>query len=263
MANDQYILNHYKRIAAQFEDKPNSTIRDLTIREEEVNYVIYHIVQFVYNHNRFPIIADLGCGNGYLLQQISKVFPEVKLFGLEFSPDLYQIAQRRKIDHCEFLLGDIRKSIPWSNLDLIITERVIINLLSKKQQEKAIRNIMTCLSAQGRYIMMESFQEPLVNLNLMLQENRFDQIVPSKHNFFIREGLIKKLKRDCLEEIECKIPPNQLSNHFVLTRVFHPLIRKSGEKMHNNRLIKFISESMSEIHGDYSPIKFRLFKKRI
>ena len=58
--------------------------------------------------------------------------------------------------------------------DIIITERVLINLLSPKDQENALYNISKALVPGGSYLMIESFIEPLMKINKIRRENYWE-----------------------------------------------------------------------------------------
>ena len=68
-----------------------------------------------------------------------KKFKDIKLYGIEFSPDLLKLAKSRKIPDCQIVAGDLREKIPFKEkFNLIITERVIINILDFKEQRKCL-----------------------------------------------------------------------------------------------------------------------------
>lgn len=261
MANDQYLLKHYRNIAHQFGASPRSSIRDQVIRETELDFILSEIFDFVAHRETFPSVLDLGCGNGYTLSVLRDLFPEMALAGLEFSPELAKIAQKRNLSHCLIIEGDMRVSLPFEKIDMVLTQRSLINLLSRSQQLQALENIYALLPPNGLYLMVESFNTSLNELNLLLQENNFDPIVPSKHNLFVKEGLLKYMNDMGFKEIDSQLPSNQLSTYFVLTRLLHPMIRSKGEKRLNNRLIKFFIEGLDQAAGHFSPLQFRVFRK--
>jgi ubiquinone/menaquinone biosynthesis C-methylase UbiE len=51
------------------------------------------IKRFIKNEN--PIILDVGCGPGYLLIEIAKLFPNSQLIGVDFSEDMLRIASEK------------------------------------------------------------------------------------------------------------------------------------------------------------------------
>jgi len=50
-------------------------------------------------------ILDLGCGTGTLLQSLGNKFPQAQLTGLDFSPEMLQIAREKHPDTVNLVLG--------------------------------------------------------------------------------------------------------------------------------------------------------------
>lgn len=261
MNKDQLVLNHYKRIARNYGLRADSTLRDSFIRSVEIDFVIGTILDFISKFQRFPKLLDAGCGNGYLLSCLRECFPEMELAGFEYSPELLELAQSRDISNCHIFYHDIREEFPEGDFDMIITKRVIVNLHSRKQQLNAFKNIYQALKTEGQYILIESFQANLDELNVMIQENGQEKIYPSDHNFYLKAGVWFKMIKLGFEQLEGVFSENYLSTYFVLTRVFHPMIRSKGEKRLNNRLVKFFTQGLEPDTGEFSPIKFQVLKK--
>lgn len=261
MANDQYILKHYKNIARVYGESKFSSIQDPIIRDSEIHFISKQI-EYITKEQKVEAIADLGCGNGHLLSLLSTKYPTLQFYGHEFTPELYEIAQNRNIKNCKFYNSDIRESdLGEASVDIIITERVLINLLSWKQQCKAIHNIIRTLRPSGHYIMVESFAEPLRQLNQARVENMQSIIEPSKHNRFLKEGLVEYLERVGLTEVEGVYPKNFLSTHFFNSRVLQPAFQPEGSKRKFSHMVNFLFEAMPPAIGNYSPILFRVFKR--
>lgn len=263
MANDQYILAHYKAIAKNFGLSSSSTMQDKKIRESETKFFIKEIEKFVQKENRLPQILELGHGNGYLLSVISETFPGIKCTGIEFTPELYELSINRKLSNITLINGDIRKEDLFEKEvnDIVISQRVIINLLSIKQQNATLKNLSHSLKTGGIYLMSESFASPLKELNKAREENSFKEILPSKHNLFLQDSIIPFMEKLDLYEVEGAMPKNYLSTHFYISRVFHEMVRNEGTKKKFSHFSSFFSEALKEGIGNYSPILFRKFLK--
>jgi 2-polyprenyl-3-methyl-5-hydroxy-6-metoxy-1,4-benzoquinol methylase len=269
--SDKIILDHYKKVASNHLFDPNSTIQDPRIREAEVSFICSEIDRFLANtlKNKNEInLLDAGCGNGYLLSVISKKFPNINLYGIEFTPELLELGKKRELQKTKIVLGDIRHSLTnfeessVEKFDIIISERVIINLLEHSEQRKALSNINDHLLDNGVYVQVESFFEPLVNLNRARKEMALTPIEPSEHNKFLNNYMIGFM-RDCLglREVESSMPTNYLSTYFFLSRVFHQVTRPPGGKVKFSHMVDFLTEGIGPAIGNYSPILFKVFKK--
>ncbi|MBT3980490.1 MAG: class I SAM-dependent methyltransferase [Bacteriovoracaceae bacterium] len=264
MANEQYVQKHYEKVAKNFGLLPTSSMQDPFIRELEIEFVLAQLYNFTHKYGRFPRLLDVGCGNGYLLSVLAEFFPEMELTGLEYSPDLFKLCQQRKLPGINFIHGDMRKASDFSEkFDMVITERSLINLLSTKQQNQAIKNIAHCLAPGGHYLMIESFKMPLHNLNIARAQNGLSEIFPSKHNKYLSEGITGKLKGIGLNEVYGELPKDSLSTHFFLSRVFHPITRNSTTKNKYSMLNHFFDEALPLGVGQFSPILFRVFEKEL
>lgn len=264
MANDEFILQFYQNIALQYGDSARSTMQDETIRYWETEYVLREIQDFIKTHECSPRILDLGCGNGHLLKVISEKFPGLKLFGLEFTPELYEIAGQRKIPRTTLLKGDMRKRSAYpEQVDIIITERSLINLASWKQQKKALANITDVLSTPGRLIMMESFEEPWRELNRARKEANLDPLPQSPQNVYLKEKTKRLLEHWGYFERQASLAKNTLSTHFYHSRVMHPAGRNPGSKMKFSLAVEFMDDSHPLAVGNYSPLLLRSFEKSL
>ena len=269
--NDQIILDHYKKVASNHSTDSNCTIQDPRIREAEVYFIVNSIEKFLENSNKKQSlinVVDLGCGNGHLLSVIRQKFPDLNLFGIEFTPELFEIAKNRQIKNTKIVHGDIRKSITSFSenqdvkFDVIITERVIINILDHKEQRQALSLIKNHLDNDGVYLQVESFFEPLVNLNRARKEMALSPIMPSEHNKFLNKYMLGFMRdRLGLKEVESEIPSNYLSTYFFLSRVFHQVTRPPGGKVKYSHMVDFLTEGIGPAVGNYSPIMFKVFKQ--
>ena len=264
-SNDEIILSHYKNVAKNHQLSKQSSIQDPFIRDVETKFVIDFLKDEL-NKNKeksgpFKVL-DAGCGNGYLLSQIRKKFKDIKLYGIEFSPDLLKLGKSRKIPDCQIVAGDLREKIPFKEkFNLIITERVIINILDFKEQRKALMNLKSSMLDSGHYIQIESHFEPLVKLNRARKEMGLTPLEQSEHNKYINKYMLGFM-RDKLgfKKVKTETPENYLSTYFFLSRVFHQVVRPKGAKVKYSHMVDFLTEGIGPGVGDYSPILLNLFR---
>ncbi len=263
--NDELILNHYKKVAEKNGFAPTSSMEDQYIRQSEVDFFLSEISFFVKEKGECLNVLDVGCGNGYLLSLIREKFSALNLWGLEFTPELFDLAQKRNLCNTTIIHGDCRKEQYFTTLpdmDIIITERAVINILTKNEQEITLLNILKKLSFGGSYLLSESFEGPLEELNQACQEMGVKEVSQSYQNLYLGEWIVPfLLSNNVHEERPKEYSNNFLSTHFYLTRVFHKAIRKEGTKVKFTRFCDFFREALPPAIGNYSPILFRVFKK--
>lgn len=269
MDRRNYIYQHYKTTAENFGLSGRCTIQDPIIRDKEIQFLKKEIQTFINTHERNPVVMDIGCGNGYTLEVLANFFPKLHFIGLEPHPDLFQLSLKRKGERKLQNVIFQNKSILEETLieypvDIIFTERVLINLIDDKEQENAIGNISKHLNKGGEYLMIESFVEPLQKLNKLRRENLLgDPIEESKHNKFLKFSFLRKLTKYQLFSAPID-DLDGLTPHFFLGRVFHPYSRQEGSKMKENLLLEVLekSELFHQLKEEYiSPIQFFKFKK--
>ena len=263
--NDEIILKHYEKVAQSQGLSSSSSIQDPFIRDAEIEFFLKSLKLYGVKKGRYNFsVLDIGCGNGILLSKIREKFPNLELHGMEFSPDLLNLANSRGLNNVDFYRGDARDANDFSKkFDVIISERSVINILDAKEQKIALYNIADSLYDNGMYFQSESYFEPLVNLNRARREMQLKNIEPSIHNRFLREFNVLALRdHKGMDEIESIMPKNYLSSHFFVSRVLHQLIRPEGGKVKYSHLVNFMVEGFGPAIGNYSPILFRSFQKR-
>ena len=252
---------HYQKIAKNFGASPRSSMADQYIRQQEIRFIFSAIKNYCLHVQANPTVLDLGCGNGHLLSCLRSKFPHLALLGLEFTPELWQIAQARQLPGVKIIQGDCLVADDLPTVDIIITERVLVNLLTKKKQQQAVLNIKEALRPGGHYVMVESFNEPMQEINMARQEFLLPPVTASAHNLYLNETLVEFMAKWGLREIPGTLACNHLSTHFFLSRVVHPALRPAGGKTRFTRFTAFFNQALPPGIGNYSPILFRCFQK--
>gem|GEM_PF-1523866 len=278
--HDALILNHYSQIARSFGTGPKSTMEDETIRAFELNFFQQEIekVLLSFSETRPFKILELGCGNAYTLftlaQILGKKFPfrSFEWVGLEFTPALWQCSQeqisKEKISNTSLgtYLGDARDPshlvYHLGPYDVILSERFLINLSSKKIQDQVIGLSSQTLASFGKILLCESFEQPLVELNRARKEMCLEPLEQSYQNLYLTEELLEiACSRYGLKVASSILPENFLSTHFFISRVFHKLIRPKGGKVKFSHFAQFFSKGMPPAIGNYSPILGKVLQK--
>lgn len=262
MPNDQYILEHYKKLAKVHGASSTMSMEDQFIRSAEDQFFLHHLLHITGRQRKLSFrVLELGCGNGYLAQKINEVFTELDYTAIDYSPELIDIAKSRMLENINFINGDMRElNLEANSFDIIITNRSVINLLGKKQQNKALENIYSLLKPQGHYLFSESFIEPLNSLNRERRKYQLDDILPSKHNLYLTDGTLKFLEKLGLERKKMLSDSHQLSTYFYSSRVLHNLTLNEGDSS-KNKLFNEIASQAIKITERLSPIEFYWFQK--
>ena len=193
-------------------------------------------------------IMDVGCGNGNTMAVLLERHPDQRFIGIEKSQALRALALSRFQNHPEakILEGDIRDANFAANdtVDILICQRVLINLLSIEDQRTALSNIISTVKspknrrAGGTLLFLESFGGPLPD------------------DFFGDPRLLP-LRTDGL-----RISENFLSTHYYVSRVLHAHYTQDRPFKRNSEFVRFFSSALNQNVGDYSPLKLFMFEKR-
>jgi ubiquinone/menaquinone biosynthesis C-methylase UbiE len=210
---------------AQFGDQAGTG--DLPLKSLEMQILLDYIKE---GQN----ILDLGCGNGvtafYLLDRM-----KIRVTGIDFAERMIDEANRRSRTRSaeeqrmvEFAVGDVCHlsrvpAIAGKQFDVIITERVLINLASWKEQEAAIRGIIDLLTPNGVYLMLESLEEGLRNINRVRKAIGLGAIEKPWHNRYLHEREI--LSIDFADLVEYR---DFSSAYYFLSRVVNAWVAKKN-----------------------------------
>jgi ubiquinone/menaquinone biosynthesis C-methylase UbiE len=266
VSNDELIRTHYREVAQKHGASPRSSMEDDFVREKELEWIVdfYRVVSKEAQHSLR--VLEVGCGNGYALNMLSRLDGADQFLGIDFSEDLLSIASARQLSNCLFKAGDVRAlDLESEVFDWVYTERCLINVLSWKEQEAALREIARVLKRGAYYLMIEAFTDGLYNNNKARLECGLPEIEQAYHNNYFDKDLFLQAIDDLYTIVEAsrldKFPmaSNFLSSHYFVSRVLCPALTK-GEVVRNSEVAKFFS--FLAPMGNYSPIQAYILKKK-
>ncbi len=268
MKNNKYediVMSHYNKVAFEDGANPSSTMKDEYVRNAETEGIIRTIDAFKKNRNERLKIIDVGCGNGYTLSILKNKFPTFEFQGIEKNNELRAIANKRlKPLNINVYFGDVLDNLVETHgkSDVVICQRVLINLLNKEDQLKSIKNVSELVKNGGIIILIECMAESLNNLNDARAEFGLSIISPSFHNLYMNYDMLPSCKNGFEPFKSVEIPKeNFLSSHYYITRVLHDILLQGRPFIRNSHFVKFLSQALPKEIGDYSPLKFFFFKK--
>ena len=109
-------------------------------------------------------ILDIGCGKGYLLYEIKKIIPDIKIYGLDISK--YAI-ENSKEEIKEFLTLGNAKNLEWEDnyFDFVLS----INTLHCLPAQDLFKSLceMERVGKSKKYLCIESFRNEYEKANLL------------------------------------------------------------------------------------------------
>jgi SAM-dependent methyltransferase len=263
---DADIRAHYTAVAEESGLAPTSTMADERVRKLEsaqiLKFVRFGLAGGVSNRG---VVADVGCGNGYTLSILHESFPELTLHGFEFVPEMRALAEARlaAARRVSVHAADIRNPsfTKGIELDLVVVQRVLINLLDRRDQRNALKNLVSSLRPGAHIFFIEGFQKGLENLNEARNEFSLPALPPAAHNLLLAEDFFEDERRlEAVDPDRCNIPVNFLSTHYFVARVLHDILLAGRPFSRNSMFVRFMSDALRANVGDFSPIRARVFK---
>ncbi len=272
---DAVIAEHYRRVAEDCGLSGTSTMADEITRglesEAITHFVSTALKEYLDAGGTGPAtIMDVGCGNGYTLERLVETFPDHRFIGVEHSRELRALASSRFRQHekVTVVAGDIRTPAfaRPDSADVLICQRVLINLLDLRDQRAAMDNIISVLStpargrAPGKCIFIEGFSSFLATLNEARAEFDLPAIPPAPHNLYLPENFFDTPRLRAVDAGSIP-PPNFLSTHYYVTRVLHPCLTTNKPFKRNSAFVAFFSEALKKNVGDFSPVRLQVFER--
>jgi SAM-dependent methyltransferase len=261
---DRAISAHYRSVAEQQGLSPSSTIADETIRARETAALLAAAAEARRLLGPELAIVDVGCGNGYTLTRMMEAEADARLTGIEPTPELRALAASRFADASRVAveMGDVRDPdfAGGRQFDLLICQRVLINLLEPADQRAALGHLVASVRRGGFLAFIEAFASPLERLNEARREFALPDIPPAHHNLYLPDDFFTGA--GLVPHAAAELPPeNFLSSHYFVTRVLHAIMLGDNPFKHNSHLVRFLTEALPPAIGDYAPLRFLMFRK--
>lgn len=261
---DDTINSHYRQIAESAGASANSTMLDEVIRGRETDAIHRFAAWAAERLYREIEIADVGCGNGYTLETLHVAFPLHTYAGFELTDELRAIAEARfQGTEVSIRPGDIRDRdfAGGRRFDVLLTQRVLINLLEPDDQRRALDNLIDAVHVDGFLLFIEAFAAPLTRLNVARDEVGLEAIAPAHHNLYLPDDFFDSKRLTRVDHDEWGVPPNHLSTHYFVSRVLAPyMFRERGFKR-NSEIAAFFSAALPPAVGDYSPLQIQAYRR--
>lgn len=174
-------------------------------------------------------ILEMGCGNGLTAIEIARRF-EVEIVGLDYAENM--IADARQMAIKETLAGQVRFEVGDVNalpadigyFDIVITERVLINLADRQHQFQAIAALTGLLRPGGAYLMCENSQDGLDRINDLRQQAGLERISPPWHNLYFHDADLTAL---AIPGVALENVDNYSATYYFLSRVVNAWLAKN------------------------------------
>jgi ubiquinone/menaquinone biosynthesis C-methylase UbiE len=248
------IRQHYSKEAQKHGVDGASTIQDIRTRNLELNAISSYL-------RDGARVLEVGCGNGFFAKNMIEKF-KIELDAFDFSEDLIGFAKQQAVGGARgsvsFGVGDVLKYNNNSEFDIIYSVRCIQNLVDWEEQKVALKNIIGSIKIGGEYIMNESFDTGLNNLNEARAELDLPRIEEAWHNTFFEES--KTIAY--VESLGCRYVDQNayLSGYYFGSRVLLPAIAPKDKKISSSSRLNDYFCALPPA-GDFCPMKIIRFRR--
>jgi ubiquinone/menaquinone biosynthesis C-methylase UbiE len=179
------VRDYWNERAKEHKESPEATTNDYYMREIEIRSIKNKIDLYI---DRVKDVADIGCGNGFSTIELARQFKNVNFVGYDYSEEMIKNAKQKAIDeglkNISFNVLDVVNDDIDNSYDLIYTDRCLINLTSWNDQKIALEKIVSSLTRNGIYVMIENFIDGQNNLNNIRKSFGLNDIAIRDHNLF-------------------------------------------------------------------------------
>ena len=209
-------------------------------------------------------ILDVGCGDGHLLEYITKKKLTKKTVGIDFSSKMIEKAKKRKIKNSEFYCIDM-KNIHYlkkkTNLkfDYIVTLRSLINIKNKNKQRSILDSFYEFLKPNGKVLCCEPSIIANNKINYLRENLGLKKISAPWHNLFIDDNHFTNTKKMRFNKIY-----NFTGSYYFFSRVINAFIKKEKNKepRNNDKLNLMAMKINQNLFEEYSREKIYEFKNK-
>jgi 2-polyprenyl-3-methyl-5-hydroxy-6-metoxy-1,4-benzoquinol methylase len=179
-------------------------------------------------------LLDIGCGNGYTSLELARK-RNVEVTGIDISPELIKYANQlleeqqgnlkgsAKFEVANVLDPDFQSGLSKTTYDVILTKRVIINILTWEEQKEAILKIKQLLKPGGIYLMIEATTQGHEKISRLRERYKMPRTAVRWHNCYLDEEKLYLFLREHFEKVSYR---DFSSTYYIGSRFIQPLILK-------------------------------------
>lgn len=225
-----------------WEDQDTISIIDRNLHQLEMDFVS----RFLQPDDK---MADIGCGGGLATMAYAEKVRECT--GIERSDHLRQEARERlagsDIKNLEFIDGDVLALEAEAEYDVVVTQRMLINLPSWDYQAKAIDNIYRALKPGGKYVLLENTWDGQDSMNSFRSAAGLKEIPLHWHNEYIDFDQLSEFMAPRFDLL-CR---EGFNLYYFLTRIYVQMFARFegfGKKASKDPIFEQADRAAREMH---------------
>lgn len=229
----------------------DTAIRDENFFSLEIEAIISNLLKEILDKNKKTTIKilELGSGTGFLASQIVSLLNKNKVkyhyLGIDFSDVGIQKANKRKIDNCMFVRDDFIHFLKSNKekFDFIITQRTVMAIMEKNNQQQLLKLIKQSLNTKGCGILSECSVQALEEIQKIRKLLGIEPLKKVWHSRYLDERFLSKIFSNS-KVIDFS------STYWLITRVIYPFFE---EPKHNSKIHE-VAAKLAQT-GNYGLVK--------
>lgn len=243
------IKQHWLNWATEYGENLRATTKAPTIKQLEIAALARQIN--AHSQDSAPAsMLEVGCGNGYNCHALAKDFPNSKITGVDYIPDMVAAANELKSkldsgtqDRLAFYEGDIlhlnKLHVLNERYDVVFTNRCLINLNTPEKQLEGIDQLCQKLEQNGLLLLLENQVHTHSNQNHLRESLGLTPRAPAEFNLFMdQKAVLAHLASKGFEHIA---EDNFASLHDICLYVLIPAIN-NGEVDYQHPLMQAVTQ---------------------
>ena len=254
--NKEEIHDHWSSWARKHGQSIEATTRTQSAKSVELSALNAALSRYTNIESAPCSVLEIGCGNGINCLSVASTFPQSKLFGVDFVPEMVQHAlssakAAAEDERCTFLVGDAMQLEMIDHLpqdfDVAFTVRCLINLQTDENQRQALKSISQRVHGNGFIFLIENSQQSYARQNELRESLGLEPRVPASFNHFIDEVSFLEFARECGLTLEGIVDISSL--HDTVLYALVPSIN-GGEVDYNHPLVQAATQLEISRHGE-------------
>lgn len=201
-----------KAVRKYWEDSTTISIIDKNLHELETETACRYL-------KSSDEIVDIGCGDGKATVVYARKVKKCTAYDRSdfLRKKAAEEVKRSSLKNTTIKSGDIlkMKKIP-EKPDVVITQRLLINLANWNEQKVAIENIYNMLKPSGLYIMIENTKDAHIALNDMRHQVGLEPVAIHWHNLYFDYNQLMAYLKDKFQLFNF----HDFALYYFLTRVY-------------------------------------------
>ncbi len=138
-----------------------------------------------------------------------------------------------------------------SDWDVVVSQRLLINLASFEEQKAAIRNIHACLKPGGRYLMIENTNEGFAAMNAARHRMGIPPVPQHWHNRFFSSAELREALAGRFQTLK----HYDFALYYLLTRVYANMVAKFegwGIQAQKDPIFEQLDDAARQLHEQFA-----------